>query len=153
MKKQTRLLLLFILLTFSALSCNKDKSEPQDGYTYYRVGFRSNPADWRDTAFVVRTDNPQLIQQIEAQLALPVPQRKLVVGALVAGSGDYNKNVSHEFKWHFKEDDWNLADVTVEIYDGKPYTDVDLHLDYWLNTVKRYGAWGSYIKTKLPGKP
>ena len=81
---------------------------------------------------------------------MPVEQRRLVVGALVEGSGRYNHNASHEFKWHFKEDDWNLADMTIEIYDGKPYTDVDLEFSYWLNTVKRFGAWGSYIKRKVP---
>ena len=67
----------------------------------------------------------------------------------MAGSGGYNKNATHEFGWHFKEDDWQLADVTVEIYDGKPFTDVDQDLSYWLNTVQRFGAWSSYIRRKL----
>ena len=154
MNKLNYLLSFLILLAFTLISCKKETSQPvEEGYVYYEVGFKSNTANWRDTAFVVRTNNQQLIQQLEAQLAFPVAQRKLVVGALVSGSGGYNKNASHEFKWHFKEDDWNLADVTVEIYDGKPYTDVDVNFDYWLNTVKRFGAWGSYIRKKLAGKP
>ena len=154
MNRQNQVLAFLILLAFTFISCKKDKSQPaEEGYVYYEVGFRSTPSDWRDTAFVVRTNNQQLIQQLDAQIALPVAQRKLVVGALVSGSGGYNKNASHEFKWHFKEDDWGLADVTVEIYDGKPYTDVDRNIDYWLNTVKRFGAWSSYIKRKLPEKP
>jgi hypothetical protein len=135
------------LLIFS--SCEKENELGDGDYTYYEVGFKSDNADWRDTAFVVRTVDTALIKQIDAQLALPVAQRKIVTGALVAGSGGYNKNASHSFKWHFKENDWNLADVTIEIYDGKPYTDIDQNFQYWMDNVKRYGAWGSYIRRKL----
>ena len=123
-----KLLKPFIILSTAITllsACKKEKASPDSDYTYYEVGFKSQSADWRDTSFVVRTMNAALIQQIDAQLALPVAQRKIVTGALVAGSGGYNKNVSHTFKWHFKENDWNLADVTIEIYDGKPYTDID----------------------------
>jgi hypothetical protein len=142
----------FVLLVLTFSACTKDNDHVHDDFTYYEVGFKSASTDWRDTSFIVRTRNQQLIQQIETQLTLPVAERKLVVGLLVTGSGGFNKNNTHEFKWHFKEDDWNLADVTIEIYDGKPYTDVDVDLSYWLNTVERFGPWGSYIKRKLPGK-
>ena len=142
--------LLIPLFVFMLLvSCKKDKNPSDTIYTYYEVGLGANSPDWRDSSFIVRTSNQQLIQQIETELALPISQRKLVVGALVAGSGGYNKNASHEFAWHFKEDDWALTDFTIEIYDGRPYSDIDTDLSYWLNTVKRYGAWSSYIKRKL----
>jgi hypothetical protein len=150
--KGSILLTVFTLAIFLFSSCKKEKNDT-DEYQYYEVGFKSTNADWRDTSFVVRTSDQTLIQQIEAQLLLPVNNRKLVAGTLVEGNGGYNKNGSHEFKWHFKEDNWQLADVTIEIYDGKPYTDVDVNLSYWLNTVKRFGSWGSYIKRRLPGKP
>ena len=151
--KVSMLLPLAALAIFTLNSCKKETNTDIDQYQYYEVGFRSNIADWRDTAFVVRTSDQQLIQQINAQLLLPANERKLVAGALAEGNGGYNKNGSHEFKWHLKEDDWQLADVTIEIYDGRPYTDVDVNFPYWLNTVKRFGSWGSYIKRKLPGKP
>jgi hypothetical protein len=146
------LLTFFILFVFT-LACKKDKNLFDEGYVYYQVGFRSNPSDWRDTAFIVRTGNQQLIQQIETQLALPVAERKLIVGTLAKGSAGYNRNGSHEFKWHLQEDAWNIADVTIEIYDGTPYSEVDQNIDYWLNTVKTYGPWSSYIRKKLPGRP
>jgi hypothetical protein len=148
-----KLLKAFMILStvgFLSGACKKETELRDSDYSYYQVGFKSENADWRDTAFVVRTVDTALIKQIDAQLALPVAQRKLVTGALVAGSGGYNKNASHTFKWHFKENDWNLADVTIEIYDGKPYTDIDQNFQYWMDNVKRYGAWGSYIKRKLP---
>lgn len=143
-----------VLICFSVLvisSCKKENT--LDNFTYYEVGFTGSPTDWRDTTFIVRTSDPQLIQQIDAQLFLSSSERKLVVGTLAAGNGGYNKNATHEFKWHFKEDDWHLADITIEIYDGRPYSDVDVNLQYWLDTVKRFGSWGSYINRKLPGKP
>ena len=135
------------------ISCNKDNDSHDKDYTYYQVGFDTDNADWRDTAFIVRTKDTQLIKKADDQLALPVSTRQIVLGTLVNGNGGYNKNAAHSFQWHFKEDEWDLVDMTIEIYDGKPYTDVDLHKDYWLSTVKRFGAWSSYIKRKLPGKP
>lgn len=148
-----KFMIFFLLLILFILGCNKEQEDKYKAFQYYEVGFKSAQLDWRDTSFVVRTNNKQLINQLEAQLTLPVQERKIVVGTLVAGSGGYNKNSSHEFKWHFKEDDWELADVTIEIYDGKPYTDVDLNLQYYLDTVKRFGSWGSYLKKRLPVKP
>ena len=149
---QLKIIITFFFATlFFNTSCKKES--PVDPYTYYEVGFKTNHADWRDTLFVIRTSDPQMIAAANAQLQEPVLNRKIVFGSLVAGSGGFNKNRSHTFKWHFKEDDWQLVDVTAEIFDGRTYSDIDLDINYWLNTVKRYGAWSSYIKRKLPEKP
>ncbi len=73
----------------------------------------------------------------------------MVFGTLAPGSGRYNKNATHEFKWHFKEDEWQLAEITIEIYDGRPHSDVDADTSYWLQTVKKFSPWGSYVKKKI----
>ena len=137
---------------FLIISCQKENSDLASDYTYYLVGFDTDNADWRDTAFIVRTREKQLIKKADDQLKLPVAERQIVFGNLVAGDGGYNKNASHSFKWRFK-DDWSLVDITAEIYDGKPFTDVDSDTNYWLNTLKRFGAWSSHIKRKLSAKP
>ncbi len=139
---------LFMLLfaVYVLLSCNKNDDKP---LRYFEVVTNTSAADWRDTAFIIATGNPALLRQVEAQLLLPAEQRKLVSGALVAGSGGYNRNGSHEFKWHFREDDWELTDFTAEIFDGRPYTDLDLNTSYWLDTMKRFGPWSSYISREL----
>jgi hypothetical protein len=138
------------------MACSNDPS-PSPALRYYEVGlsdFRDekNPDgtdDWRDTSFIVATANQQLINKITEQLALPVAQRQIVNGALVAGSGGYNRNGSHNFKWHFKEDDWHLTDMSAELLDGRPYSDVDNNTAYWQDTVKRFSPWHSYIKKEV----
>jgi hypothetical protein len=139
-------LLWVAMLAISVGSCKKENPTCMQ---YFEVGFKTAPADWRDSAFVVATANPALIAGLEAQLLLPVQQRKIVSGKLVPGDGGYNKNATHRFKWHFKEDDWTLSDISIEIYDGRPYSDLDLHNAYWMDTVKRFSPWSAYISKKV----
>src|SRR5687768_4008858 len=139
-----------LVLAIAFASCKKETKPYIDpDWRYFEVGLSGAAGDWRDSSYVVATKNEALLQKIAAQLALPVDDRQIVLGNLVAGSGGYNKNASHEFKWHIKEDDWQLVDMTVEIYDGRPYSDVDLHYKYWMQTVKRFSPWGSYIKREI----
>ncbi|WP_343702123.1 hypothetical protein [Chitinophaga sp.] len=141
---------LLAVLFAAAVACNKnDPPPPNGGYRFFQVAKKVPPEDWRDSAFVVATRDSALLRQIDTQLTLPVAQRKIVNGALVEGGATYNKNASHTFKWHFKEDDWALADVSAEIFDGRPYTDVDVNLRYWIDTVKRFAPWGFYIRQEV----
>ena len=145
---------ILLLLTFS---CKKDNDPTPVHYRYYEVGMRSDGDQqagwkWQDTTFVVAVadTNTTLIAEINAQLQLPIAQRnKFVIGTLVAGDGGYNKNGSHRFKWHLKEDDWNLVQATIELSDGLPYTDVDVNNSYWMEKVKRFSPWSSYIKKEI----
>jgi len=115
------------------------------GMRFFQVGMKIETFDWRDSSFVVATDSIELQKEIERELELPVEKRKMLTGLPVPGSGGYNKNGSHEFCWHYKEDDWLLVDNSIEVCDGLPHTDVDLNLDYWLTIVKRFCPWQSYI--------
>ncbi len=145
-----RLLCVFITVLLLAFACTNDPDTTP--FRYYEIGFHTDNHEWRDTSFVVAAvaSDTQLINQINAQLALPEEKRnKIVVGSLSAGDAGYNKNGPYSFKWHLNEQDWSLTDMTVEIYDGKPYTDVDLHNSYWMNTVKRFGPWSSYVKKEI----
>ena len=137
---------IFLAILLIATACKKDS---HNQLRYYEVGMTNEPVDWRDSSFVVATANAQLIKEIDEQLKLPVAQRKIVNGALEAGSANYNNNSSHSFKWHINENDWNLTEVSIEIYDGRPYSDLDLNPAYWLDTVKRYAPWNSYIKREI----
>lgn len=141
-----RSLLIILMVVTTTVSCKKTK---EVSLRYFEVGLKTDPADWRDSNFVVATNNAQLLDEIEAELNKPVAQRRLVAGPLLAGSGGYNRNATHEFNWRLDEQQWKLTDFTAEIMDGRPYSDVELHLNYFKDTVKGYGAWGSYIKKEL----
>lgn len=139
---------LFILAMAVLPSCKKSTSAPAN-LTYYQVGFKGEAADWRDSSFIVATADTAIINAADKQLLLPVEERQLVTGTLVTGSGGYNKNATHEFKWHLKEDNWHTADMSIELYDGRPYSDVDSNFVYWRDTVKGFAPWSSYIRAKL----
>ena len=136
----------FSVLLLFASSCRKDRHHR---LRYYEVGINGSPADWRDSSFIVATADPELIDSINAQLERPVQARQILFGKLVHGSGGYNRNAARVFGWHFKEDSWSLVDVSVEIYDGRPYSDVDLNQAYWHDTLKSFSPWGSYIKREI----
>ncbi len=143
-----RVTILFLLMVFVFGACEKT-TESKSGLRYFLVGVDNTPEDWRDSAFVVATKDPQRIKETEAQLKVPVAERQIINGALVKGSGGYNKNAKHEFKWHFKEDDWHYTDMSIEIYDGRPYSDLDLNSKYWLDTMKRFAPWNAHILKEI----
>lgn len=139
---------LFIMVS----SCKKDSDfNPDPEWRFFEVAIRNaSPDNWRDSSFVVATKNAALLQKIEAQLALPEANRtKIVAGKLAKGNGGYNANSTHSFKWRIQEDDWDLVDLTIELSDGRPHSDVDVNFDYWMKSVKRYTPWGSYIKREI----
>lgn len=130
------------------VACKKSNSAPAN-FTYYQIGFKGEAEDWRDTGFVVATADTATINAADKQLLLPVENRQMITGTLAAGSGGYNKNATHEFKWHLKENSWHTADISIELYDGRPYSDVDSNFAYWRDTVKGFAPWSSYIKAKV----
>jgi len=127
-------------------SCSK-KVDPT--YRYFEVGITGVQDDWRDTSFVVATADPELIYRILEQLSMPIDDRKIVTGELARGNGGYNKNGSHSFGWRFIENKWDLVDMSIEIYDGRAYSDLDLNPNYWFGSMKRFAPWGSYIKKEI----
>lgn len=148
--KRICVVLLLGLVTMTA--CNKDRNEDKlnPDWRYFQVGMRGDTENWKDSTFIVATSDPAILAKVEAQLMLSPEKRQMVTGELIKGSGGYNTNASHEFKWHFKEDTWSFADVSAEIYDGRPHSDLDLHLAYWLDTLGRYAPWGSFIVKEIP---
>jgi hypothetical protein len=142
-----RVSIIFIsIATLFFASCSEKSDQT---LRYFEVGINGEPDDWRDSSFVVATANPQLVTKIIEQLNTPVDDRQIVIGDLATGSGGYNKNAGHTFNWHFKENGWNLVDLSVEIYDGRAYSDVHENPTYWQDTMKRFSPWGSYIKKEI----
>jgi hypothetical protein len=128
------------------LACKKKKDLP---LRYFEVAFDQPAADWRDSSFVIATSDPAIITEIEKQLSMAVSQRQIVKGSLVAGSGGYNKNAGYEFPWRLQENTITFVDMSAEIYDGRPYSDVSVDLGYWMNSMKLFGPWGSYLRREV----
>jgi hypothetical protein len=133
------------------VACGPDEEAANNpDWRYFR--FSSCPQDahgnWQDTSFVAATADPIVIQQCLDQLALAEEERNLFpLGSLSKGSGGYNLNASHSFSWHFVEDDWELVELGIEIYDGCAYSDAEL-ADYRRN-LGRYGGWGNRIMEEV----
>lgn len=99
--------------------------------------------DWRDTSFVASATNDELINAVLAEIDRPFEERKFIIGNIAAGDGGFNFNADFRFNWHFVPDDWQLAEVAVEVCDGCPFTNVHQESDLWLNNVGFFCPWTS----------
>ncbi len=99
--------------------------------------------EWRDTAFIACASQPQLIQEVLTELQKPLQDRRMISGPIAYGHGGHNHNGPHWFRWHFKPDEWILAEIAIELCDGRPYTDLDLNTSYWIEQVQRFCPWAS----------
>lgn len=145
-----KLAIIFITIISGVLLFSCDKEEPDQALRYFR--FKScaleNHGNWQDTSFVVATANPIVIQQCLNELALPENERTLFpAGDIRSGSKGYNTNHTHHFNWHFVENSWELVEVSIEIYDGCAYSDVEL-TDY-VGVHGRYAGWGNRIEEEI----
>lgn len=105
--------------------------------TLFTIGVR----DVSDEAFVVGTDDPELIARARAELALPESERRLFpIGAVVAGHGGHNLGWS----WHLDPDGWDLTETSIELCDGRP-SNIEEHLESWLDEVGSYCPWGGFV--------
>jgi hypothetical protein len=111
----------------------------------FLFGMRGLPGyeDWRDTAFVACASNPGLIQEVLDELMKPLSDRRHINGPIAAGDGGHNFNGPHRFAWHFVPNQWSLAEISIELCDGRPYSDVEQNLHYWLYQVGRFCPWAS----------
>jgi len=98
--------------------------------------------DWRDSSFIVCTDDPAVLADVDNELLLPFSQRqKIVSGNISASNGGYNSNATHDFLWHFKTSYWTLTGSAIELCDGLAYSHVDANIAYWLDTVGSFCPW------------
>ncbi len=145
--------LLLILLAILALpGCKEDEEKIilQPDWRYFRFSScpLENHGNWQDTSFVAATANTAVVQQCLAQLELPLEERSLFpLGSLSQGWAGYNTNATHRFSWHLVEDDWELVEMAIEIYDGCAYSDVEL--TNYTNNVGRYGGWGNRVLEEI----
>lgn len=66
--------------------------------------------------------------------------RRSVHGRILGGDGGHNTGWS----WHFVPNEWDLAEISIEVYDGRP-SYLEQNLEQWLRDVGRYCPWSSRI--------
>ena len=116
----------------------------------YRFSLSAQSPDWRDSSCVACTSDPTVISEVNQQLNIPFAQRdKHINGGISASNASVNKNAHHNFLWHFKLNDWRLAEMSMEVCDGRPYSDIDQDTAYWLNTVRFFCPWSSVVAEEL----
>lgn len=112
------------------------------------VGDTTMEATFRveDETFRVRITNSGTIEDIVA-----VWQRKSTAtipnGALLPGAGEDDYNAP--WSWHLDPEDIEMAEVTTEVCSAKP-SEVEAHLDDWLNNVGRYCPWSADLIALRP---
>lgn len=91
--------------------------------------------------FYARTSDPAVIAAARAELTRPPAARTLHPnGPIRRGDGGYNRG----WNWHFTPDAWQLAELSIELCDGRPSYVRD-HVDYFVDTVKAYCPWGARL--------
>jgi hypothetical protein len=133
--------LLYIIITFTLISCVARGNER--GIVTFLIQDRNIAG--ADGQFVARTNNPALIDKARKELARPVDKRRLHLnGELASGNDDFNLG----WHWHIVDNKWDLVEVSVELCDGTPNM-VENKMSYWIEKVKRFCPWNSYISSEI----
>jgi hypothetical protein len=118
----------------------------QAPHARFLFALRSDPS--LEAIFAAATSDPELIRDARAELGRPPAERRLhISGAIAHGNGGANLRWS----WHFVPGAWSLTEVSVGLCDGTPEM-VERDLDYWVDRVRRFCPWQSYVLRELrPG--
>lgn len=91
--------------------------------------------------FRVWLSNPQTVQQVldlqQGRSNAHIPNGRILRGP---GRNDHNA----PWSWHLDPQDISMADVTIELCDGRP-SYVEDNLDEFVDTVQRYCPWGASL--------
>jgi hypothetical protein len=133
--RRTARIALAALITVVAAHCNDGPLYPDDMAVFevevtgerFRVGLTSGAQ----------------IQQAAALLASGAEQ--IVHGTVRRGSGGFNA----PYAWHLDPASVTFPDLAMEVCDGRPQSDVESDVDYWVDTVKFYCPWGARVVARV----
>ncbi|MDR8394575.1 hypothetical protein NC796_25745 [Aliifodinibius sp. S!AR15-10] len=132
---RAKLLWLFSLL-FALSSCGT--STDGEEVRYYEFTHQDEEINY---SFIAKTSNPDVIANVEEELAKPFDERSMHInGDIARGNDGYNQGWS----WHFLPEQWDLASVSTEVCDGRPGM-VEEDLDYWVDQVGYFCPWSSRV--------
>lgn len=138
-----------IFIVFFTLAVHTVRSQTM---RYFEFSVDCGHGKWQDTSFIAAASDPEVIDTVLANLSRPKDQRKFISGAIDYGNNGVNHNASHWFLWHFIPNKWTLTDMSIEIYDGCPNSDLDADTAYWIGKLGHFAPW-SGIPAREVSKP
>lgn len=130
-----RIYLLSVLLLLGGCDTNHPgDSEPLAVFEVEVAGQESFRIALRDSA-----------QIAIAEQRLASGYEGIVHGELARGDGDFNA----PYSWHLKPATVTFPDQTIEVCSGRPMSDVEADLDYWIDTLGIYCPWGARIVRRI----
>lgn len=89
-------------------------------------------------SFTVLLTDPAEVALAEALLASG--EDMIVMGTLARGDGGFNS----PYSWHLVPETTRFVDMTLEACSGRPASDVEADLDYWME-LGTFCPWGSRV--------
>ena len=135
----------FVFATLAATTlllsaCDGTGESGPDEQRYFQFVYTSS-----SETFVAATADPEVIDQVEAQLEKPKDERDLIiVGPIARGEVSYNPG----YPWHFVEGEWKLAEAATEVCDARP-SRLGEDLNYWVDEVGRYCPFASRVQREV----
>lgn len=142
-------LALLAILVLSA-SCKDEKNEPDcqldfaAGMRFYEFAHRGT-----DYTFYAWTNDTAVIARVQAQLALAEEDRTQHINGRIAEL-PAGCELNMDWSWYFPPNEWDMADISIELCDGNPQY-VEDHLEDYLH-INQYCPWGSYVLREV-GQP
>lgn len=128
----TELLLVSLLLVaLVVMACDTERA---DGPTYLAV-YEVEVAN-QETFYVAVATKAQMAT---ADARLASQQSGIVHGSVVRGDGGFND----DYDWHLAPESITFPDLTMEVCDGRPASDVQADIPYWADTIGYYCPWGA----------
>lgn len=136
-----KVIYLTTILLFALLSaCSTDSDD--DNARYFEFIHESDDINY---TIVAKTSDPEVIAKVEQELSKPFEERNMHInGVIEQGNAGYNS----DWSWHFVEDQWDLAEISAEVCDGRP-SFVEENLYYWVDQVGRFCPWGSRVEEEV----
>jgi hypothetical protein len=118
------------------VGCTPPPGPPPAAGATYRV-------DVVGETFVLRATSPAVVAQLDEALA--TGRVGVLGGSLRRGSGGFNA----PHVWHLDPSTVFVADLAIELCDGRPTSDLDADPDYWIDTVGSYCPWSARVVARL----
>ena len=137
-KRRSLVLLLPLLSLLAGAGCDDDDVAGLDPAA---AVFEVRVAEQENFRFAVT--NPQAIAEAEARMASGVSG--VISGELARGDGAHNA----PYSWHLVDATIHFPDQAIEACSGRPMSDVEADLDYWVDNLGQYCPWGAVIVKRV----